>query len=131
MSNGFYFTPAELASFTADCTLDDNGNIVYGSAAAAVVQTAIKRAQRKSPRRKRHVINKKTLPKIKSEMFTILQEHPDIQKEDLSEALGFDRSTLGKNKYLAPLYEDWLRMNSNAAPATLNNDPNSYLDGDD
>ena len=131
MSNGFFFTPAELACFTADCTLDDNGNIVYGSAAADVVQTAIKRAQRKSTRKPRKTINDKNIAEIRAKMLEILQVEPDIAETVLSERLWFDRITLCKNEVLNDHYESFQRMNSNSTPSTVNNDPDSYFDNDD
>ena len=141
MSNGFFFTPAELACFTADCTLDAAGNIVYGSAAAAVVQTAIKRAQRKSKRNPpTDLSDPEILAQKKTELTALLAESSKaiaagkgkiIPEYKASKKIKLGKNTVANNPELHNIYETYRRIHSNAAPATLNNDPNDYLDSDD
>ena len=139
LSNNFYLTPVELACFMADSILDDDGNVVYGSAAAAVVQTAIKRAQRTSTRQERHNLkDPETLAKYKAMLVEILDKSNRLIAEGrggLLPAYYISKFLLklGKNAIydtpeLNKLYKTYQQANSNATPATLNNDPDDYLD---
>lgn len=141
MSNGFYFTPAELACFMADSRLDDDGNVVYGSAAAAVVQTAIKRAQRSSTRKPPvDLSDPEILAQKKAELTALLAESSAaivagtgkiLAEYKVSLRIGLGKTTVEKNSELHNIYMTYKRIHSNAAPSTLNNDPDDYLDSDD
>lgn len=141
MSNGFYFTPAELARFMADSRLDEDGNIVYGSDAAVVVQTATKRAQRTSTRKPPvDLSDPETLAQKKAELTAILAESSTaiaagtgkiLPEYKVSQKIGLGVNTLANNPELHNIYMTYKRIHSNAAPSTLNNDPDDYLDSDD
>lgn len=141
MSNNFYLTPVELACFMADSILDDDGNVVYGSAAAAVVQTAIKRAQRTSTRKPPvDLSDPETLAQKKAELTALLAESSAaiaagvgkvLPEYKVSQRIGLGISTVAHNLELHNIYMTYKRIHSNAAPSTLNNDPDDYLDSDD
>lgn len=141
MSNGFYFTPVELACFMADSILDDDGNVVYGSAAAAVVQTAIKRAQRTSTRKERvNLSDPEILAQKKAELTAILAESSTaiaagtgkiLPEYKVSQKIGLGVNTLANNPELHNIYMTYARIHSNATPATLNNDPDDYFENND
>ena len=141
MSNGFFFTPDELARFMADSRLDENGNIVYGSDAAVVVRTATRRAQRKSNRQPpTDLSNPEILSQKKAELTALLAESSRaiaegkgeiIPEYKASKKIKLGKNTVANNPELHQIYETYRRIHSNAAPATLNNDPNDYLDSDE
>lgn len=141
MSNGFYFTPVELACFMADSILDDDGNVVYGSAAAAVVQTAIKRAQRSSTRKERvNLSDPEILANYKAKLTALLAESSAaiaagtgkiLPEYKASLQIGLGKVTVTKNSELHNIYMTYARIHSNAVPSTLNNDLDDYFDSDD
>ena len=132
MANGFTMTAAEWDAFLKTCTVDKNGNMVFNDAGRRIINKAIRRAQRTSNRAERHTIStEEDIQFYTSWMLRILQANPDISEKGISTAMDLSERTVGSNPNLHKVYERWKRMNSNAAPNTVNNDPNDYLDSDD
>lgn len=130
MSNGLFLTPVELADFLSDCEKDENGNLVYGKRAQAIIDHAIERAQRERADRT-NLNDEETLTYYIGKMTLVMTQHPDWGKKRVSKKIGLGERTVGENDRLNDTYNNLKRMLSNAAPATLNNDPDSYIDNDD
>ena len=141
MSNGFFFTPGELTDFLADCEKDEDGNLVYGAAAREIVNRAIKRAQRKSKRNPpTDLSDPEILSQKKAELTALLAESSKaiaagkgklIPEYKASKKIKLGKNTVANNPELHQIYETYRQIHSNSAPATLNNDPNDYLDADE
>ena len=132
MANGFTMTAAEWEAFRKTCTVDENGNMTFNDRGRLIVNRAIRRAQRKSGRQPRHSLSTdEDIQFYKSWMIEILQDDPDISEKAISRAMELSERTVGQNPRLHETYETWQRLHCNAAPATVNNDPDSYLDSDD
>lgn len=137
MSNGFYFTPVELACFMADSVQDDAGNVVYGDKAKIVVNHAIERAQRGAKREKKKLTGK-NLDKyiaIAKRLIDEAQKEFDnggklMSKRAFAEGLELDESTVRRNETLDSIYERFKASNCNARPSTVNNNPDSFFDDD-
>ena len=110
------------------CGADRTGRgvILSDDALAAALEIADK-AKRKASYSRRKIDNS-NIAAIKADILKVMMEEPGIAETALSIRIGLGRATINSNPELHALYTSYRRMNSNAAPAAVNNDPDSYLD---
>ena len=136
MSNGLFLTPDELVIFLADSHRDENGNIVYGSKAAKVLDAAMERTR--TEKREKKKLDGENLDKYISIAKRLIDENQAeidrggrlMSRRAFAAGLELGESTVRQNKTLNDIYERFKAANSNVRPSTVNNEPDSFFDED-
>lgn len=138
MSNGLYLTPDELVRTMADSRMDEEGNLVYGDEAIEIFDKALRRMKRKSTRKEPvDLSDPEVLAKKKVELAAILeQSYKDVVAGKVrimaeyiaSKKIKLGKNTVANNPELHKIYLTYRHSLASVAPATLNNDPDYYLD---
>ena len=134
--------PVELyAQLTLGCLMGEDGLVDISDSALSAMNEIVKKAQRTSTRKERVDLSDPIImAQKKAELTALLAESSAaiaagtgkiLPEYKVSLRIGLGKVTVTKNSELHNIYMTYARIHSNAAPSTLNNDPDDYFDSDD